>query len=93
LSTGFVGLCIADSTVPAIAMLSVRNTEMITQKALPEFVKCSCSVPLVLPKTVLFVKIGKNPCKRCKFKYSLLSTPYSVSSEGSNSNTANVGMQ
>ena len=36
-------------------MLSVRDTVIATQKASPEFEQCSCSVPLVLSNTVLFL--------------------------------------
>jgi hypothetical protein len=55
LSIVFVWLCIEDSTVPDIAMLPVRDTAIATQKSYREFKQCSCSVPLDLPNTVLFM--------------------------------------
>ena len=38
------------NTVPARAMLSVHDTEIATQKILPKFEQCSCS----LKETVLY---------------------------------------
>jgi hypothetical protein len=51
----FVSLCTPHCTVPAIAMLPVRDTAIATQNGSPQFEQCSCSVPLVIPNTVLFV--------------------------------------
>jgi len=36
-------------------MLSVCDTAIATQKVSHEFEQCSCSVPLVLPNTALFL--------------------------------------
>jgi len=36
-------------------MLSVRGTAITAEKVAAEFELCSCSVPLVLPNTVLFL--------------------------------------
>jgi hypothetical protein len=43
------------NTVPAISMLSVCDTKLATQKCSNEFEENSCSVPLALPNTVLFI--------------------------------------
>jgi len=55
MSTGFVCLIIEDTAVPARAMLSVHDTAIAAQKVSTEFEQCSCSVPLVLSNTVLFL--------------------------------------
>jgi hypothetical protein len=55
MSTGFVCLSIEDNTEPVRMMLSVRDTAIAAQKVSPEFEQCSCSMPLVLSKTVLFL--------------------------------------
>ena len=54
-SNGSVWLSIEGTTVPVRAMLSVRDTAIAAQKVSPEFEECSCSVPLVLSNTVLFL--------------------------------------
>jgi hypothetical protein len=41
--------------VPGRAILPVRDTKVAAQKISPEFEQCSCSVPLVLPNTVLLL--------------------------------------
>jgi hypothetical protein len=56
MSTEFIWLSTEGNTVPATAMLSVRDTELLHRKVLPEFEQCSCSVPLVLSHTVLFLR-------------------------------------
>jgi len=55
MSTAFVSLSIEGTIAPARAMLSVRDTAIAEQKVSPEFEQCSCSVPLVLSNTVLFL--------------------------------------
>ena len=55
MSTGFVWFIIEGTTLPARAMLSVRDTAIATQKVSPEFDQCSCSVPAFLSNTVLFL--------------------------------------
>jgi hypothetical protein len=54
-SNVFVPLGVADCTVPAIAMLSVRDTEIATMKFSPKFEHCSCWLLLVLPNTLLLI--------------------------------------
>ena len=44
MSTGLFWLIIDGSTVPVRAMQSVRDIEVATEKLLPEFEQCSCSV-------------------------------------------------
>ena len=55
MSTGLIWLSIGATTIPARGMLSVHDSETAIQIAVPEFVECSCSVPLVLSNTVLYL--------------------------------------
>jgi hypothetical protein len=55
MSTGLVPFTIDEITVTVRAMLSVGNTAIATQIISPEYEQYSCSVPLVLPNTALFL--------------------------------------